>query len=386
MLLADLGADVIKVERPPQGDDTRAWGPPYLGDPDLGLSAYYLSVNRGKRSVCLDLKTQAGRDIFFSLVRKADVLVENFAPGVADRLGLGTDAIAAANPRIIHASITAFGEKAGPAYDLVIQGMSGLMSITGATDGPPMKVGVAITDVIAGLQAATAILAALVARQRTGRGDRISVALLSSAVAALVNVGQAYLVNGTPPRRWGNAHPHIVPYQLFASADGFLTVAAGNDKLFANLCQILGRADLASDVRFSTNPKRVANRTALIAILEPVFAAKPTNEWLDTLRAADVPCGPVMSLPELLGQSQGSLGLDILQLVTSTGHTYKTVGPAAQLNGRCGETKAAPLLGEHTEQVLREWLDLDPERLKELQTNGVVQGTSRISKKIIRKD
>ncbi len=312
MILADLGADVIKIERPPGGDDTRAWGPPFLGDPSHGLSAYYLSVNRGKRSVCLDLKSQAGRDLFLAMVRKADVLVENFAPGVADRLGLGTEAIAAANPRIVHGSITAFGEQAGPAYDLVIQGMSGLMSITGAEDGPPMKVGVAITDVIAGLQAASAILAAVVARQRTGRGDRISVSLLGSAVAALVNVGQSYLVNGTPPGRWENAHPQIVPYQLFASADGFLTIAAGNDKLFTNLCQVIGRADLASDERFSTNPRRVTNRAALIAILEPIFAAKCTNEWLDALLAVDVPCGPVSSLPELFRQVQRPPGVDML--------------------------------------------------------------------------
>ena len=174
MLLADLGADVIKIERPPGGDDTRAWGPPYLGDPSQGLSAYYLSVNRGKRSVCLDLKSSAGRDLFLAMVGKADVLIENFAPGVAERLGLGTEAIAAANPRIVHGSITGFGEQPGPAYDLVIQGMSGLMSITGAENGPPMKVGVAITDVIAGLQAASAILAAVVARQRTGQIGRAS--------------------------------------------------------------------------------------------------------------------------------------------------------------------------------------------------------------------
>jgi formyl-CoA transferase len=372
MILADLGADVIKIERPPKGDDTRSWGPPFLGDPSQGLSAYYLSVNRGKRSVCLDLKSPDGRDLFLEMVRQTDVLIENFAPGVANRLGLGTAAITAANPKIIHASITAFGEKAGPGYDLVIQGMSGLMSITGAKDGPPMKVGVAITDVIAGLQASSAILAAVVARQRTGCGDRISVSLLGSAVAALVNVGQSYLVSGTPPGRWENAHPQIVPYQLFASADGFLTVAAGNDKLFAKLCEVMGHAELASDNRFDTNPRRVANRVALIAILEPVFTTKSTSEWLDVLLAVDIPCGPIWSLPELLGQRQPP-GFDVLDLVTSTGETYSTVGPAARLNGRCREMKAAPLVGEHTDEVLRELLGLDRNRLEQLRADCVIQ-------------
>jgi len=373
MILADLGADVIKIERPPAGDDTRAWGPPFLGDPSQGLSAYYLSVNRGKRSVCLDLKSQGGRDLFLAMVAQADVLVENFAPGVADRLGLGTDAIAAANPRIVHASITAFGEEPGSGYDLVIQGMSGLMSITGSTDGPPTKVGVAITDVIAGLQASSAILAAIVARQRSGRGDHISVSLLGSAVAALVNVGQSYLVSGKPPGRWENAHPQIVPYQLFASADGFFTVAAGNDKLFTKLCQVIGEVDLAADARFNTNPLRVANREELITILEPIFAAKCTNEWLDALRAVDVPCGPVSSLPELLGQVQQPAGVEMLELVTSSGESYKTVGPAARLNGRCRDMKPAPLVGEHTEQVLSELLGLDGDRIEQLRDDGVIR-------------
>jgi crotonobetainyl-CoA:carnitine CoA-transferase CaiB-like acyl-CoA transferase len=372
MLLADLGADVIKIERPPGGDDTRAWGPPYLGDPSQGLSAYYLSVNRGKRSVCLDLKSRDGHDLFMAMVRKADVMVENFAPGVAERLGLGAESIAGANPRIVHGSITGFGDQAGPAYDLVIQGMSGLMSITGSADGPPMKVGVAITDVIAGLQAASAILAAIVARQRTGKGDRVSVSLMHSAVAALVNVGQAYLINGKQPRRWENAHAQIVPYQLFASADGFLTVAAGNDKLFGNLCQVVGAAEMASEERFRTNPQRVANRTTLTAILEPLFAEKSTNAWLELLVGAGVPCGPVSTLPELFGQTERRPGVEMLKLTTSTGETYETVGPAAKLNGQRREMKAAPLVGEHTEQVLRELLGLDGAQLEQLRADGVV--------------
>jgi len=373
MILADLGADVIKIERPPAGDDTRAWGPPFLGDPSQGLSAYYLSVNRGKRSVCMDLKNQAAHDLFLAMVQQADVLVENFAPGVADRLGLGVEAIAAANPRIVHCSITAFGDEPGPAYDLVIQGMSGLMSITGPEHGPPMKVGVAVTDVFAGLQAASAILAAVVARQRTNRGEHISISLLGSAVASLVNVGQATLVSGAPPRRWGNAHPHIVPYQVFSSVDGYFTVAAGNDKLFARLCQVIGSAQLATDARFDTNPRRVANRAALIAALEPIFAEKCTNEWLAALRAADVPCGPVSSLPDLFGGAKPPPGVEMLKLETASGATYQTVGPAARMSGRRRNFTGAPLVGEQTDRVLSELLGLDPKRLAQLHSDSAIQ-------------
>ena len=372
MVLSDLGADVIKIERPPHGDDTRAWGPPYLGHPDQGFSAYYLSVNRGKRSLCLDLKSQAGQELLLDLVRKADVLVENFAPGVADRLGLGESAISTANPGIVHCSITAFGDQAGPGYDLVIQGMSGLMSITGEPDGTPMKVGVAITDVIAGLQAVNAILAAVVARQRTGRGDRITVGLLNSAVAALVNVGQAHLVSETAPRRWGNAHPHIVPYQVFASSDGHLTVAAGNDKLFASLCQVVGRPELASDPRFATNPQRVTHRAVLIAELDEIFTTKTTAEWLAVLRAVDVPCGPVASLPELFDGTTSPAGVEMLELNTTTGEAYRTVGPPVRMAGQSHQRTAAPGVGEHTDEVLSELLNVDAKKLHDLRSEGVI--------------
>ena len=373
MLLADLGASVIKIERPPFGDDTRAWGPPYLGDPDQGLSAYFLSVNRGKQSICLDLKSPPGRDLMLEMVQRSDVLIENFAPGVAAGLGLGPAAIDAANPQLVHCSITAFGEQAGPGYDLVIQGMSGLMSITGAEDGPPMKVGVAITDVIAGLQAANAILAAVVARQRTGRGERISISLLGSAVAALVNIGQAHLVSGAPARRWGNAHPQIVPYQVFAAADGYLTVAAGNDKLYAEMCQVIGREDLIADARYETNPRRVANRTSLIPVLDAIFAQKTTRAWLEALDAVQVPCGPVASLSELFAGHDPPPGVEMVTLETGSGATYQTVGPAIQMNGRRRNLTGAPRVGEHTDQVLGELLDLAPERLLQLRADGVIR-------------
>jgi len=373
MLLADLGAQVIKIERPVSGDDTRAWGPPYLGDPGLGLSAYFLAVNRGKRSVGLDLSNPAGRDLLLDMVRGADVLIENFAPGVADRLGLGADAIAAANPRIVHCSITAFGEREGPGYDLVIQGMSGLMSITGAEDGPPVKVGVAITDVIAGLQASTAILAAIVARHSSGRGDRISISLMGSAVAALVNVSQAHLVSGQPARRWGNAHAQIVPYQVFASADGYLTVAAGNDKLYGAMCRAIGREDLAADPRFDTNPRRVENRTRLIPLLETIFAQKTTTEWLEALQSVEVPCGAVASLEDLFAGPEPPPGVEMLTLESGSGAAYRTVGSAADMAGRHRHLSGAPLIGEHTDQVLGELLALSPERLQQLRADGVIR-------------
>ena len=309
------------------------------------------------------------------MVGRADVLVENFAPGVADRLGLGAAAIAAANPRVVHCSITAFGEQGGPGYDLVIQGMSGLMSITGAEDGPPMKVGVAITDVIAGLQASNAILAAIVARHRSGRGDRISISLMGSAVAALVNVGQAHLVSGKPAHRWGNAHPQIVPYQVFASSDGYLTVAAGNDKLYSAMCRVIGREDLAADPRFATNPHRVENRATLISVLETIFAHKTSAEWLEALQAAEVPCGSVSSLEDLFAGSESPPGVEMLTLESGTGIAYRTVGSAAQMTGRRPHLTGAPLIGEHTEQVLVELLDLAPERLQQLRADGVIRQT-----------
>jgi crotonobetainyl-CoA:carnitine CoA-transferase CaiB-like acyl-CoA transferase len=373
MLLADLGATVIKVERPPSGDDTRSWGPPYLGDPDQGLSAYFLSVNRGKQSVCVDLQNPSGRELMLDMVHHADVLIENFAPGVAARLGLGPEAIEVANPKIVHASITAFGDQPGPGYDLAIQGMSGLMAITGEEHGPPMKVGVAITDVIAGLQAAHAILAAIVARGRTGRGDHITISLLGSAVACLVNVGQAHLISGAPAQRWGNAHAQIVPYQVFASVDGHLTVAAGNDKLYASLCQVIGRQDLVTDARYRTNPDRVTNRASLIPVLEEIFAQKRTSEWLEALNAVRVPCGPVSGLQELFAGPEAPAGVEMQTLATGAGTTYETVGPPVSMAGRRGQLTGAPLVGEHTDQVLCELLGLDPERLAQLHAAGAIQ-------------
>lgn len=373
MILSDLGATVLKIERPSLGDETRAWGPPYLGDPSLGMSAYFLSVNRGKRSLCLDLKTKKGREVFLDLIRQSDIFVENFAPGVADRLGLDDSTITAANPRLIHCSITAFGDHAGPGYDLVIQGMSGLMSVTGESTGPPLKVGVAITDVIAGWQAVSAILAAVMTRQRTGRGERISIGLLNSAVTALVNIGQDYLVQGESPQRWGNSHPHIVPYQVFKAKDGYLTVAAGNNEHFVRLCQVVGRSEWTTDSRFATNSNRVANRQRLISELETLFAEKTVDQWLAELRKAEIPCGPVADLAALFDGREPPPGVEMLELETSSGATYRTVGRPLKRSGPMSQPSGAPLVGEHTDEILREMLNLDDQQLAMLRKKSVIE-------------
>ena len=296
MVLADLGADVVKVERPQGGDETRLWGPPFAG----GEAAYYLSVNRGKRSCALDLSDPDGQALALELCARADVVIENFKLGGAQRLGVGYEQVRERNPSVVYCSITGFGsmrEPPGrPGYDFVAQAEAGLMSITGAADGPPFKVGVALVDVLTGLHAASAILATL----HGGAGGRIEVPLLDSGLAGLVNVGQNVLVTGAEPERHGNAHPNIVPYQDFETASGRIAVAAPNDGLFRALCLTLGRDDLAGDERFATNPARVEHRDALIGELQARFHERPAEEWIATLNAAGVPVGAVRTVPEAL--------------------------------------------------------------------------------------
>ncbi|MCY4481893.1 MAG: CoA transferase [Spirochaetaceae bacterium] len=373
MVLADMGADVVKVERPVGGDDTRAWGPPYLGDPADGLSAYFLAVNRNKRSVAIDLRSTRGRRLFLDLAANSDVVVENFAPGVAERLGLDHAALCAARPDLVHCSITAFGRKPGPGYDLVIQGMSGLMSLTGEPDGEPMKVGVALTDVIAGLHAASAILAAVISRQRTGQGQHLEVNLMGSTVAALVNVAQAFLLNGHPPRRFGNAHPQIVPYEVYAASDGYLTIGAGNDKLFTGLCTVLGCRELLHDARFGDNSARVANRAALNAVLTPLIAARAVAELVGELTAAGVPAGAVADLPGMFGAPPAAPpGVNLLELAAAGDKRYLSVGPVVEMPGLRGDPHGAPLLGQHTHEVLTELLGLAAPQLTGLEREGAI--------------
>jgi crotonobetainyl-CoA:carnitine CoA-transferase CaiB-like acyl-CoA transferase len=310
MVLADLGAEVTKVERPGGGDETRAWGPPY---DERGEATYFQSVNRNKASVVLDLAEESGRAEARRLAAAADVVVENFRPGVMEKLGLGYEELAEANPGLVYCSITGFGAgEAGaalPGYDLLVQAVGGLMSVTGQPDGPPLKVGVALVDVVAGLFAAVGILAALEHRRRSGRGQRVEVDLLSALLAGLVNQASGYTVAGAVPARIGNSHPSIAPYELLATGDGDLVLAVGNDRQFAGLCEELGRFELTEDARFATNPARVEHRDALRAELERALAAAPAAEWAERLSARRVPAGVVNDLAGAFAFA-AQLGLD----------------------------------------------------------------------------
>jgi crotonobetainyl-CoA:carnitine CoA-transferase CaiB-like acyl-CoA transferase len=367
MVLADLGADVVKIERPQGGDETRAWGPPFAD----GEAAYYLSVNRGKRSCALDLGQPEGREIALEICAGADAVIENFKLGGADRLGVGYEQVRARNPRVVYCSISGFGSsrepRGRPGYDFVAQAESGLMSITGPEEGPPYKVGVALVDVLAGLHAAAAILAAL----HRGEGARIEVPLLDSALAGLVNVAQNALVTGGEPERHGNAHPNIVPYQDFATASGRIAVAAGNDGLFRALCATIGREDLSADDRFATNSARVENRLELIPELQRVFRERPADEWVELLDAAGVPVGKVRSVPEALEAAAAAGRPATVRVEHPTIGALDLVG--SPIWGPTGSSPPAPpLLGEHTSEVLRE-LGRTEEQIEELVERGVVR-------------
>lgn len=295
MLLGDLGADVVKVERPGHGDDTRAWGPPYAG----GEATYFLAVNRNKRSVALDLRDPDGRAAARRLAERADVVVENFKPGTMDRLGVGYEEVRRHNPGVVYCSVTGFGSGAGaelPGYDLLVQAVGGLMSITGSPDGEPTKVGVALVDVVTGLHATVAILAALQHRDRTGEGQQVEVSLLSCLLSSLVNQASAYVAAGVVPRAMGNRHPSVAPYEVYRTADRPMVIGAGNDRQFRALCVALGRPALAEDPRFASNDRRVAHVEELGALLEEPLRTRPADRWFETLTAAGVPCGPINDL------------------------------------------------------------------------------------------
>jgi len=367
MVLADLGADVIKVERPEGGDETRSWGPPFAG----GEAAYYLSVNRNKRSCALDLSDEEGRGLALELCARADIVVENFKVGGADRLGVGYEQVRRRNPRVVYCSITGFGSErtppGRPGYDFVAQAETGLMSITGPEEGPPYKVGVALVDVLTGLHAAAAVLGAL----HGGAGARIEVPLLDSGLAGLVNVGQNALVTGTEPERHGNAHPNIVPYQDFETASGRIAVAAANDGLFRALCSVLGLSELGSDQRFATNASRVEHREALVPLLQERLRERSAEDWLAALDVAGVPAGKVRSVPDALAAAAAA-GRPATHWVD-----HPTVGPLELVASPIwGVTRAdptpPPLLGEHTEEVLQE-LGRSPQAVADLVERGVAR-------------
>jgi formyl-CoA transferase len=373
MTLGDLGADVIKIEQPGDGDETRAWGPPFAG----GESAYYLSVNRNKRGMTLNLKHPEGRAILLGLVRHADVLIENFKAGTLERLGLDDETLWQANPGLIHASLTGFGTTGPyasyPGYDFVAQAMGGIMSITGEPDGPPMKVGVAIVDVTAALFILNGILAALYERTQTGRGQRIECSLLQAALAWLVNVGQNYLVSGETPRRYGNAHPNIVPYQPFDAADKPIAVAAANQRQYEALCRLLDLPELIDDPRFHTNTDRLAHRAELVAILQEAFSRRTAAEWLRLLNEAGIAAGPIYTVPEAFADPQvQALGV-VHTLPHPTAGEVRMVGTPFSLSASTiGPRSAPPLLGQHTVEVLRELLGFDDARIAELRAAGAI--------------
>ncbi len=372
-ILGDLGAEVIKVERPGAGDDTRAWGPPFVGP----LSAYFLSCNRNKRGIALDLGNPEGLRLFHELARRSDVLLENFRAASADRLGVSPQKLLAVNPRLIVCSISGFGRTGPlsdlPGYDFAVQALSGLMSITGPVEGPPSKVGVAVTDVLTGLYAASAILACLHARLRSGHGYAIDLALLDCAVAAQVNLVQAYLTSGVVPPRQGNAHLQIVPYQAFATADSWLVLAVGNDGQWLRFCEAAGRPDLAADARFTTNVQRVQNRAVLVPLVEAVMRTNPTAEWEKRLLAAGVPHAPVWDYAQLFAQPQVSARGLRVTVRDPDGRAVDLVGSPFHIAGAdLPKPTMPPRLGQDTDRVLGELLGLDAARLTELREQGII--------------
>jgi len=378
--LGDLGCDVIKVERPGAGDDTRKWGPPYLKDRqgrDTAESAYYLSANRNKRSVTIDIATPEGQDLILGLLGQCDILVENFKAGGLAKFGLAYDQLKEDFPALIYCSITGFGQT-GPyasraGYDFLAQGMGGIMSLTGDPDGEPMKVGVGISDVMCGMYAGLAIVSAIRHRDLTGDGQWIDLSLLDTQVAWLINEGLNYLTSGETPVRRGNAHPNIVPYQLFAAADGYVIIAVGNDAQFLRFCQFAGCPELAADPRFETNAGRVRNRDALIALLKPVVHAKPAGHWLEGLEAGGVPCGPVNDLPAVFDDAQVQARQMKLTMPHDEAGQVDLIASPLRMSGTPVTYRyPPPTLGQHTDEILEELLGLGDAGRAALRAKGVI--------------
>ena len=373
MQLADMGARVIKIERPGLGDDTRAWGPPFVN----GESAYFLSINRNKESLTLNFKHPEGRRLLDELIARADILVENFRPGTLDELGLGYEALRAKHPRLIYTSISGFGhsgplrERAG--YDAVLQGEAGIMSLTGPPDACGYKVGVAIADLAAGLFAAQGTLLALYARERTGRGQHVDIAMLDSVAALLTYQAGIYFATGAPPERHGNAHPTVAPYETFQAADGEVVLAAGNDELWRRFCRVAGLDDYAGDPRFATNRDRVRNYGALRPIVADAFSKRTRSEWLEVLNDAGIPAGPVRNLQEVLTDEQLLTREMVHVLQHSSAGPVQVLGVPVKLSATPGDVRRAPpALGEHTEEILTEDLGLAASQITEMRAAGVI--------------
>ncbi len=377
-MLADFGADVIKVEKPGEGDDTRGWGPPFLTNPDgsRGDAAYFQSANRGKHSVCIDMGKSEGQDLLRQLAAQSDIMIENFKVDGLKKYGLDYDSLKSLNPRLIYCSITGFGQT-GPyanraGYDFMIQGMAGVMSITGEPDGNPMKMGVAFSDIFAGLHAVIGIQAALYHREKTGQGQHIDISLLDSQVAVLANQALNYLVGGKVPQRLGNAHPNIVPYQTFETSDGHIIMAVGSDRQYTEYCRIIGALHLSEDP-YTTNRGRVENRNTLIPLLQPFMKAKTTAEWVTAFEAASVPCGPISSIDQVFENPQVQARGMRIDMQRDDGLQVPSVAnPVVFSQTPNSYIAPSPLLGSATEDILSNRLGLNADQIAHLKKHDVI--------------
>ena len=372
MMLGDMGAEVIKIEEPGRGDDTRSW-PPFLG----GEATYFMSVNRNKKSLTLNLKPAEGQDILRKLVAKSDVLIENFRPGTMERLGFGYGALSKINPKLVYCSISGFGESgpdaSRPGYDLIIQGESGLMDLTGAADGPPFKFGTSIADLTAGMMGAHGITLALLSRTRTRRGQKVEIAMLDVMASLLTYHAGIYFATGRAPKRRGNAHPSIVPYEVFRAADAFLTVGVANTSLWERFCAALDRRDLITDPRFDTEARRVENRDVLVPLLNDVLGERPASTWLDRLDKAGVPAGRITTVDEVCQSPHLQARGMIVSLPHPKAGTVTVMGVPVRLHGTPGAAAVPPpLLGQHTDEVLTRLLRMRPATIAKLRESGAI--------------
>lgn len=381
-ILGDLGADIIKIEKPGAGDDTRYWGPPFLKDKDgneTSESAYYLSANRNKKSVAVDIGAKEGQAIIHKLLEKSDVLIQNFKKSGLEKYGLGYEQIKEKYPHIVYCTITGFGQtgplSSEPGYDYLAQAMGGLMAITGEPGGTPMKVGVALSDYMTGLYAAIGVLAALHAREKTGKGQLVDLSLLDCTLSSLTNVAQYYLTSGTPAPRMGNAHSTIVPYQTFKAKDGFIVLAIGNDRQFQKFCDFAAHPEWARDKKFSTNTARVLNRDNLVSLIEKTIADKTSAHWIDGLREADVPCGPVNTIDKVFEMAQ----VEAREMEIEMDHILspdpvKLIGSPLKLSDTPTEYRdAPPVLGQHTQEILKNLLGHTDEEVAALLKKEIIQ-------------
>ncbi|MCB1531850.1 MAG: CoA transferase [Alphaproteobacteria bacterium] len=381
-ILGDLGADIIKIERPGAGDDTRQWGPPFLKDKngnDTSESAYYLSANRNKKSLAIDIKTKEGQALLNELIKGSDILIQNFKVGGLDKYGLGYEQLKDKHPHLIYCAISGFGQEgplaSEPGYDFLAQAMAGLMSATGEPDAPPMKVGVALSDIITGLNAAIGILAALHHREQTGKGQMVDVALTDCTLASLSNLAQYYLTSGKVAPRLGNAHSTIVPYQSFETADGHIIIAVGNNDQFVRLCQTIGQSDWAADERFATNRARVEHRETLVPMIADIIKTKTTDKWLSLFRESDVPSGPVNTMDKVFDMEQiQTRGMQIQMDHPLSSGKIDLVGSPIKLS----ETPASydnppPICGEHTQEILEKLLGLSEEEIEDLKKKNIIE-------------